>query len=208
MRREGWPEYYIVRKPSADFNFQNQEPPLGWRSAIVVARTAVDPKLVAATIRAILAGLDPTLAVEIESMHQRLREIDQRPRFYAILLAVFAAMGVLIAAVGLFGVMSFLVAQREREIGVRMALGATPAGIVRMILASAARWTAAGVVLGSCGVLAALRLSRGLLFQVGPGDPVVMGGVLAVLCAVALLAAAAPARRALRLDPVHTLRQE
>jgi len=207
-RRESWPEYYIVRKPSADFNFQNQEPPTGCRSGIVIARTAVDPKLAAASIRATLAGLDPTLPVEVETMHQRLREIDQRPRFYAILLAVFAAMGVLIAAIGLFGVMSFLVAQREREIGVRMALGATSASIMRMTLALAARWTAVGVVLGSCGVFAAARLLRSLLFQVEPGDPVVVGGALAVLCAVTLLAAAAPARRASRLDPVHTLRQE
>src|SRR5205085_7919375 len=136
------------RKHSSDFNFQNQEPPAGWRSAVVVARTAVDPKLAAASIRGILKSLDPALPVEMETMEQRVEEIDQRPRFYAVLLSGFAGMGVLIAAVGLFGVMSFLVAQRTREIGVRMALGATPASIVHMTLASAARWTAAGVVIG------------------------------------------------------------
>jgi predicted permease len=206
--RQSWPEYYIVRKRSPDFNFRNQEPPTGWRSAVVIARTAVDPKLAASSIRSILASLDPTLPVEMETMQQRVHEIDQRPRFYAILLAVFAAMGVLIAAVGLFGVMSFLVAQRTREIGVRLALGATPARIVHMTLASAVRWTAAGIVIGAAGSFATARLMRSLLFQVQPGDPMAIGAAVALLCAIALAAAAAPARRAARLDPVHTLRQE
>ncbi|MEO7142773.1 MAG: ABC transporter permease [Bryobacteraceae bacterium] len=206
--RQSWPEYYIVRKPAADFNFHNQEPPTGWRSAIVIARTSVNPKLASSSIRAILRSLDPTLPVQMETMRQRVQEIDQRPRFYAILLTVFAVMGVLIAAVGLFGVMSFLVAQRAREIGVRMALGATPARIVGMTIASAARWTAAGVLIGAAASLAAARLLRSLLFQVEPGDPAAVFAAVAVLCTVALVAAAAPARRASRLDPIHTLRQE
>ncbi len=207
--RESWPEYYIVRKPAADFNFQNQEPGTGgWRAAIVIARTAVDPKLTAGSIRAILASLDPTLPVELETMNQRLEEIDRRPRFYAVLLAAFAGMGVLIAAVGLYGVTSFLMSQRAREVGVRIALGATPGSIVRMTLASAARWTAAGVAIGAGGSFAAARLLRSLLFQVEPGDPAAVGVAVAVLCAVALAAAAAPARRASRLDPMQVLRQE
>lgn len=206
--RQSWPEFYILRKHSADFNFQNQEPPTGWRSAIVIVRTAVDPRLAASSIRAILHSLDPALPVEIETMRQRLQEIDQRPRFFAVLLAVFAAMGVLIAAIGLFGVLSFLVTQRTQEIGVRMALGATRARIVRMTLLSAARWTAAGIVIGAGGSLAASRLLRSLLFQVPPGDPASTGGAVAMLCAVALAAAAAPAWRASRCDPAQSLRQE
>ena len=206
--RESWPEYYIPRKHFDDFNFQRQEPPTGWRSAIVIARTAIDPKLAASSIRAVLGALDPALPVAMETMPQRLREMDQRPRFYAVLLAVFAAMGVLIAAVGLFGVMSFLVAQGTREIGVRMALGATPGQIVRMTLTSAARWTAAGVAIGAGGSFAAARLLRSLLFHVEPGDPAAVGAAMAILCAVVLLAAVAPARRASQLDPGRTLHQE
>jgi len=206
--RESWPEFYILRKHSADYHFQQQEPPTGWRAAAVIARTSVDPRLAASSIRSILGSLDPTLPVEMETMHQRLQGIDQRPRFYAILLAVFAAMGVVIASVGLFGVVSFLVAQRTQEIGVRMALGATPARIGRMTLASAARWTLAGVAIGAGGSLAAARLLRSLLFQVGPGDPAAIGAAMVLLCAVTLVAAAAPARRASRLDPGRTLHHE
>ncbi len=206
--RESWPEFYILRKPAVDFNYQRQEPPIGWRSAVVLLRTAVDPKLAASSLREIIGSLDRTLPVEVETMRQRLQEVDQRPRFYAVLLAVFAGMGVLIAAVGLLGVISFLVAQRTREIGVRMALGATPAQIVRLTMASAMRWTAAGVVLGAAGSLAAAQLLRSLLFQVEPGDPAAIGAAVAELCGVALVAAAAPARRASRLDPIDTLRQD
>jgi ABC-type antimicrobial peptide transport system permease subunit len=125
-----------------------------------------------------------------------------------VLLAVFAGMGMLIASVGLFGVMSFLVAQRTREIGVRMALGATPAGIVRMTLASAGRWTAAGVAIGAAGSMVAARVLRSLLFQVEPGDPVAVGVAVAALCLVALAATAGPAWRAAGIDPNRTLREE
>ena len=204
--RESWPEFYIPRKPAPDFNFANAEPPAGWRGAFVIARTAVDPRLAASSIRAILHALDPTLPVETVTMDQRLHEIDQGPRFYAILLAVFAAMGVLIAAIGLFGVISFLVAQRTREIGIRMALGATPQHIVRLTLRAAARWTTAGVVFGAGASAATARLLRALLFRIQPADPGVMAAAIALLCGVALAAAAAPARRAARIDPAQTLR--
>jgi predicted permease len=206
--RESWPEFYILRKHTVDYIFAQQEPPTGRRGAVVIARTAVDPRIAAGEIRAILGSLEPALPVEIETMHQRLREIDQRPRFYAILLTVFACMGVLIAAVGLFGVMSFLVAQRAREVGVRMALGATPADIVRMTLVAAARWTAAGLILGGAASMLAARLLRSLLFHVEPADPSSIVAALTVLAAATLLAAAEPARRASRLDPIRTLREE
>ncbi|MBZ5604283.1 MAG: ABC transporter permease [Acidobacteriia bacterium] len=206
--RESWPEFYVARKPVADYNFANQEPPLGWRSAVAVARTAVDSRLAAASLRAILRQLDPALPVQIETMAQRMEQIDQRPRFYAILLASFAGIGVLIAAAGLFAVMSFLVAQRRREIGVRMALGATPARIVRMTLGSAARWTIAGVAIGAAGSLAAARLLQSMLFHVQPADPAAIAAGIVVLAIVALVASAGPARRAARLDPITTLREE
>jgi putative ABC transport system permease protein len=206
--RESWPEYYVLRKPSMDLNFRNAEPPTGWRSAVVVAHTAIDPRIAERSIRAVLASLDPSLPVKLETMRDRLAEIDARPRAYAFLLTAFAGIGMFLAAVGLFGVMSFLVAQRTREIGVRMALGATPARILRLTLRSATAWTACGVVLGSAASLAATRLLRSLLFQVEPADPTAIAVAIAVIWAVALLSAASPAFRASQLDPVKTLRQE
>jgi putative ABC transport system permease protein len=207
--RESWPEYYILRKPVADFNFENQEPgSAGWRAASIVARTGVDPRLAESSIRGILKSLDATLPVEMQTMEQRLQDIDQKPRFYAILLAAFAAMGALIAAVGLFGVLSFLVARRTREIGVRVALGAMPRQIVGMTIWLAGQWTFAGIALGLMGSLAVARLLRSMLFQIQPVDPASVGAAIAVVCAIALLAAAAPARRAARIDPVQALRQD
>lgn len=123
-------------------------------------------------------------------------------------------MGLLLAAIGLYGVISFLVTERTPEIGVRMALGATPREISRLVLGQAARWTAAGAVLGAIGSLFAVRLlehaglRRDLLFRVPAGDPWTLAGAVALLAAVALAAAWGPARRAARLDPMRVLRRE
>ena len=206
--KTSWPEYYFVRKSMPDVTWANQEPPLGWRGAVVVVRTAVDPKLAASSLRGLFASLDPTLPVEISTLRDRLARGTERPRFQATLLASFAAIGVLLAAIGLGGVMSFLVAQRRREIGVRMALGATPGSIVRLTLGFAARSMAAGLVIGGAGAFVATRWLRAQLFQVAPGDPRPVAIAAALLVLVALLAAAGPARRAARVDPMTTLRAE
>lgn len=102
------PEYYLLRKPALDFVFQSHELPIGWRSATVIARTAIDPKLVANTVRGVVGSLDSTLPVQMETMLQRLKHATQRPRFNAVMLSLFAAMSFVLAAIGLFGVMSFL----------------------------------------------------------------------------------------------------
>ncbi len=202
------PEYYFVRKSVADVTWANQEPPLGWRGAVAVVRTPVDPKLAASELRGLFASLDPTLPVEISTMRDRLDRATGRPRFQATLLAAFAVIGVLLAAIGLSGVMSFLVAQRRREIGVRMALGATPGSIVKLTLAFAARYTAAGIVIGGVGAFMTARWLRAQLFQVAPGDPRPLALAIGLLALVALIAAAGPARRAARVDPMTTLRAE
>jgi putative ABC transport system permease protein len=203
------PEYYFVRKSMPDVTWANQEPPRGWRGAVAVVRTAVDPKLAASGLRSLFASLDPTLPVEISTMRARLDLGTGRPRFQATLLAAFAAIGLLLAtAVGLGGVMSFLVAQRRREIGVRMALGATPGSIVRLTLAFAARSIAAGLTIGGAGAYVAARWLRSQLFQVAEGDPRPFAFAAALLVIVALIAAAGPARRAARVDPMTTLRAE
>ncbi|MDE3166658.1 MAG: ABC transporter permease, partial [Acidobacteriota bacterium] len=201
-------EYYLVRKGFPDNTFANAEPPTGWRAASVAVRTAIDPRFAAAAVRDAIAGLDPQLPVEMETMEQRLDQITGRPRFYAALLGVFAAAGAMLAAIGLFGVLSFLAAQRRREIGVRVALGATPGRIARHMLGFAARWTGAGLLAGIAGSIAAARWLRSMLFGVAPGDVRALAAATVLLAVVALVAAAVPSRRAARVDPIESLREE
>jgi predicted permease len=202
------PEYYLVRKPLRDFVYAQQEPPTGWRAGSIILRSSLDANLLLREVRVMFAEIDPTLPIETETMRQRLDGIHARPRFRAMLLGAFAATGLVLASIGLFGVLSFLVGRRTREIGVRMALGATAPSIVRLILRDAARWTGIGLVLGVAGSFGLTRVLRTMLFQVEPNDPLTLTGALVMLCVVAATAAVTPALRASRLDPVETLRQE
>ena len=130
-----------------------------------------------------------------------------RPRFYTTLLAVFAASALLLAAVGLFGVLSYSVLQRSREIGVRLALGARASQVTRMVVGSALRLVGLGLAIGVIGALAAGQVIRSQLFGVQPTDPLTLGAVAAVLVATALAASYLPARRASTLDPGTVLRE-
>lgn len=191
------PEFYEVRKHS---------PEDATRSAIAIIRTRMNPPAMARWVRAEIAALDPTLPVDIETMRQRVSGLAVRPRFNAVLLGVFASMGLLLAAIGLYGVVSFLVVQQTQEIGVRMALGAAPGAITRLVLGRAARWTAAGAVAGVIGSLFAVQLLGALLFRVSASDPWILAAALVLLVGTAMLAALIPARRAARVDPMLTLR--
>ncbi|MGH9628073.1 MAG: FtsX-like permease family protein, partial [Bryobacteraceae bacterium] len=202
------PEYYLVRKQMPDGGLGNRMPPEATRRASVIIRTSANPMTITRWVRGEISALDPTLPVSIERMRQRVGELAQRPRFNAVLLGLFAGAGLLLAAVGLYGVISFLVEQRTQEIGVRVALGATPGEITKMVLGHAARWTAAGAMLGVAGSLVAARLLSTLLFQIPARDPAPLGGALALLLCVALLAAWIPSRRAALVDPMTALRQE
>jgi len=154
------------------------------------------------------AALDPALPVKYGSMRQRVSGSVEKPRFNAFLLSIFAAMGVLLAAVGLYGVMAFLVGQRTQEIGVRMALGATPRTITKLVLRRAAAWTLAGALVGLAGSLFAARALQSILFEVPARDPWTFTAVLPLLLAIALGAAWIPAMRAARVDPMTALRHE
>jgi predicted permease len=191
------PEYYVPRK-EAD----------GAAGATALIRTAASPESVANALRTALAGLDATVPVTIETMGQRIGKLAARPRFSALLITLFAALGLLLAAIGLYGVISFLVAQRAHEIGVRMALGATSRAIVRMVLRQAGTWTVAGAAAGALGSLFAVRLLEKMLFHISAGDPWNFAAAVAVLFVAALAAAWIPSRRASRLDPMQVLRRE
>ena len=174
----------------------------------LVVRTRMNAKTVGAWMRAETSGLDSALPVTIETMNQRVSKLTARPRFDAMLLSLFAGMGVLLAAIGIYGVVRFLVEQRTREIGVRIALGATPQSILKMVLASIGRWTTVGLGLGLFGAWASTRLLQSLLFEVRAHDPALFGMTLVLLVAIAFVAAWIPARRAMRVDPIVALRYE
>lgn len=193
------PEYYIVRRHvAADVT----------ATSYVSIRTGLSPDAMTRWIRSEIGALDPTLPVEIETMSDRVGKLMATPRFDALLLAIFAAMALLLAAIGLYGVMAFLVAQRTQEIGVRMALGATPREIARLVLGRAARWTFAGAALGLAASLAGARVVQSLLYRVAPRDPLALAASLIVLVSVAMMAAFVPARRAAAVDPMVALRHD
>jgi len=193
------PEYYVPWKNSPD---------IYPGSANVIVRTPLNAQAVAQWIRTETASIDPTLPVKIETMNQRVGKLTQRPRFQAVLLGLFAAMGVVLAAIGIYGVVGYLVTQRTQEIGVRVALGATPRAILRLVMENVARWTIAGTLLGLAGSWFGARLLESLLFEVKARDPWLLGCAFLLLIAVAMLAAWVPARRAMRVDPIEALRYE
>ncbi len=193
------PEFYLPWK---------NDPVESFSTAHVIMRTRMNANAVAAWMGTETGGLDSALPVSVETMSQRVGKLADRPRFNAILLSIFAVMGVLLAAIGMYGVVGFLVAQQTREIGVRMALGATPQGILRLVLWSVARWTISGAALGLLGAWLCSRLLESLLFQVHAHDPLLLALALLILLSVAFLAAWLPARRAMRVDPMVALRYE
>jgi putative ABC transport system permease protein len=160
-------------------------------------------------VRAAVRALDPGQPVaDLRGMESRVEESLGRPRFQALLLGGFAAAALLLAAVGLYGVISYSVAQRTHEIGVRMALGATPGTVRRMVVGRGAAITAAGLAAGLLLALGLARLLAGLLYGVAATDPATYAAVVLLLGAVALLATWLPARRATRVDPLAALNAE
>ncbi|MEO8452872.1 MAG: ABC transporter permease, partial [Gemmatimonadota bacterium] len=175
----------------------------------MVVRTKGDPALATDAIRQAVASIDPDLAtLSMRSLRETLESSLAQRRFTMRLLATFAAVALLLAAIGLYGVLSHLVSERNREIGIRMALGATEATVVGAIVRDGLKLAGAGVVVGLIGAAASGRLLKGLLFGVTSMDPVTYVAVPLVLLGVAVAATLLPARRAARVDPVEVLRKE
>ena len=175
----------------------------------LVVRGGGDPDALAAGVRREIRAIDSNLPVpEVQPLKQLVRASVAQPRFYSMLLAIFAAVALALAGIGVFGVMSYTVAQRTREIGIRMALGADPGGVLRLIVGRALLLAGVGLGAGALAALALTRVLRSQLFGVGTSDPVTFVGVMAVLGGVALLASWLPARTATRVDPLVALRHE
>jgi putative ABC transport system permease protein len=175
----------------------------------VLLRATRDPSTMVDALRAAIRGLDPAVpADQVRSLDDWLTEAAAQPRLTTMLAAAFAGMALLLAALGIYGVAAYAVAQRRAEIGLRMALGSTRAQILTMILRNGIMSAIAGMLTGLTGAFFINKLLASLLFDVQPEDPLAFVSVAAVLTTVALLACYVPARRAARLDPLVTLRCE
>jgi predicted permease len=160
-------------------------------------------------IRREVETLDPDVPIrDVEMLETTVERSFGSARFYLTLLTIFAGIAVMLAAVGLYGVVAYLVARRTREIGIRMALGATRGAVVRMVVAQGLRPAAAGVVLGLAGAYLGSRILRSLLYNVEPGDPVTLAGVTALLLVIVVAAIIVPARQAIKIPPAAALRAE
>jgi predicted lysophospholipase L1 biosynthesis ABC-type transport system permease subunit len=175
----------------------------------VVLRSTLDPSALAPSIRRTVGALDATVPVaQLRSMDDVFGAAVARPHFLAELLGVFAGVALLLSAVGTYGVLAYSITERVREIGIRMALGATTRNVLAMVMRQGLSLAAAGLVLGLVGAAALTRLASTLLFGVQPIDPPTFAAVAVFMLLVAAAAALVPARRATRVDPLEALRAE
>jgi len=167
------------------------------------------PMSLVPSLRTAVASVDPGLPIyDVRTLDERIDASLSRPRFNTALFAAFAGAALLLAAIGVYGVMAYSVSSRLHEIGVRLALGADAARVVRLVLSDGARLAGAGALIGLVAALATTRLMRNLLYNVTPTDPAILGAVVVLMILVALGAALLPARRAGAVDPIVVLRNE
>jgi ABC-type antimicrobial peptide transport system permease subunit len=176
------------------------------RLVTFAVKTASRPEALAGALRSAVASLDPELPVfDVRTMEERADSALLQRRTPALLSVAYGAVALLLSAVGLYGVLAYLVAQRSREIAIRMAIGSSASEVFGLVFREGAALVACGLLAGALGALLLRRSVAGLLFGVRATDPVVIGAAVALLVAVALLACALPARRATRIDPVAVL---
>jgi predicted permease len=196
---EDEPEFYQLRRSHAE----------DWTSScVMVIKTSGSPEAVAPWVRSQIAQIDPTIPIDIDTLKQDLSKLADRPRFETALLGFFAFCGLVMAVIGLYGVISFVAVQRTQEIGVRMALGASRLDILRLIAGEGVRLIIVGGVAGMGAALASGQLLKSLLYNVGPRDPAIYVGVALLLALVSLAATLIPARAAMKVEPVEALRYE
>ena len=191
-------------KPTVYYTFSHL--PIGFMTLVV--RSAAPRQQLAAVSR-VVRQLDPDLPLaDVATMEELIADSVSQPRFHSLLILIFASVALLLAAVGLYGVLAYSVAQRTREIGIRMALGAAHGDILRLVVGQGLGLVALGLLIGLGTALGLTRFLSSFLFGVTPTDPVTYAGVALLLAAVALAASYIPARRAMRVDPMVALRYE
>jgi len=201
---------FRVRRPVWYLPFAQQAfaPPVTLPLVLVV-RASADGADIAAAVRTAVRAVDPDQPLgAVMPLREQLIDVLIGERFSAVLMATLAAAGLLLAALGLYGVLAYTVGQRTGEIGLRLALGARPRDVLRMVVREGVSLVVMGLALGIAGALALTRLLASSLYEVSPTDPTTFAAVPAVLVAAALLACWLPARRATRIDPMVALRCE
>ena len=203
LTKEEVPEFYRLRR-----NLPGDWEGGAGKTSVIVVRSALPREEMTRWIRSQVAALDPTLPVDIVTLRQRVSKLADQPRFQTTLVSFFAATGLVLAMIGLYGVMAFLVAQRTQEIGVRMALGADKGDILRLVMGSSLRLIVSGTAVGLVVALAATRVLSSLLYNVSPHDPVTFGLVTLMLTVIAIVATLIPARSATNVNPIVALRYD
>jgi len=218
---EGAPDRIVFREPgqmlAAQRARQAQPSPQmgpffltnGYNSITFAARTDGEPLAILADLRAMARDIDPSFAIDAAIPMELVRSgVTTRPRFYAVLLGTFGALAGFIAAIGIYGVLAYLVSQRTKEVGIRMALGARPANVLQLVLRRGVTMIAVGLTAGVLGALGLTRYLEGMLYGIAALDGTTYAVVIAAFAAVAVLASYVPARRATRIDPLAALRQD
>jgi putative ABC transport system permease protein len=197
----------LSENPGDEFYIPIDQTPLSWMTLVI--RTSGNPSALASSLRNTVWSVDKDVPVSnLKTMEERLGESVAQPRFRTILLGIFAGFALLLATIGIYGVVSYWVAQRYHDFGIRMALGAEARNVIGLVLWQSLKLLAVGAGIGLVGAVSLTRLMSSLLYGVKPGDPPTFFAVFAVLFGVALLASYIPARRATKVDPMVALRWE
>jgi putative ABC transport system permease protein len=203
LSKEEAPEFYRLRR----------DLPGDWdgawhKTSVVIVRSSLSSDQTSRWVRSQVAALDPTLPVDISTLHQRVSKLADQPRFQTLLVGFFAATGLVLALIGLYGVISFLATQRTQEIGVRLALGANKSDILRLVMGQSLRLILAGTTIGLIAALGMTGVLSSQLFGIGAHDPITFAIVTFMLIVIALIATLLPARSASRVNPIVALRCE
>jgi putative ABC transport system permease protein len=205
LTKEEVPEYYRLRRNlPADWNCCG----VWGRTSIIVVRSSLPTEQTSPWIRSQVASLDPTLPIDVATLHQRVGKLADQPRFQTLLVGFFAGTGLVLALIGLYGVISYLTMQRTQEIGVRLAMGANKSDILKLVMAQSLRLIVVGTALGLSVALAATRVLSSQLFGIGAHDPGTFVIVTLLLVLTALMATLLPARSASKVNPSVALRCE
>ncbi len=200
--------YTLTGEPRAEYYVYYRQRPDRVQNGVAVVRTDGDPAALTASVRRVVRETDPDVPAEFATMEGWMSRSVADRRFSMLVLGAFAAVALVLAAVGIYGVVSYSVARRNREIGIRMALGAEPGAVRWMVMGEALKIVGIGLGLGVVAALLVSRVLRNLLYEISPTDPLTFAGVVLVLAGAAALASWIPARRTTAIDPMITMRAE